>query len=175
MARGQTRDDDHVALLVDRLLARPKRLQGVPAWREGNPGDMRIRWPLLIGSSVSEDAALRLTAFPNSAELRFTIAFVFRASIARLDFVPDHEGHTNPLNRAALLDSYRLRGPHYHSWADNRHLATAAALPRELKCARALPPQIRRWEQAFRWFCGEVGISLDDGNIIELPARTRLL
>src|SRR5260370_40388790 len=80
MARSQPGGDDHVANLVDRLLAADKRLQGVPQWREGNPGDMRIRWPLLVGSSVSEEAALHLTAFPESPELRFS-GFIYLAPL----------------------------------------------------------------------------------------------
>lgn len=173
MAKGQS-GDDHVAALVDRLLAAEKHLSGVAEWREGNAGDMRIRWPLLVGSSISE-AALHLTAFPNSSELRFSIGLVYRVSIARLDFVANHEIHTNPLNRAESLGPYRVRGPHYHAWEDNRHLATAAALPRELKCARVLPPQIRRWDQAFRWFCDLVSINLGGAAVLDLPPRSRLL
>jgi len=173
MARGHT-EDDHVAVLVNRLLAANKTLSGQAEWREGNPGDMRIRWPLLVWSSISE-AALHLTAFAISPGLRFSIALVYRVSIARIDFVPDYEGHTNPLNRIGSLGAYRIRGPHYHAWADNRHLATAAALPRELKCARALPPQIRRWEQAFRWFCDQVSIDLSGTAVIDVPPRSRLL
>jgi hypothetical protein len=173
MANSPT-GDEHVAVLVDRLLAAKKRVVGDPIWREGNRDEMRILWPLLVGSSVSE-AALHLTGFPNSAELRFSIALVYRWCVARLDFVPKHESHTNPLNRKELLGVYRVRGPHCHAWADNRYLATAAALPRELKCARELLPQIRRWDQAFRWFCDQVGIDLSGIDIPDLPPRTRLL
>jgi hypothetical protein len=156
------------------LLAETKRPVGDVAWREGNRDEMRIRWPLLVGSSVSE-AALHLTAFPNSVELRFSIALVYRWCVARLDFVPSHESHTNPLSQRPLGGVYRVRGPHYHAWADNRFLATAAALPRELRCARELPPQIRRWDQAFRWFCDQVYVDLSGVAIPDLPPRTRLL
>jgi hypothetical protein len=175
MARSSKAGDDHVADLVDRLLADTKRPVGEAVWREGNRDEMRIRWPLLVGSSVSE-AALHLTAFPNSAEPRFSIGLVYRACVARLDFVPNHESHTNPLSQGALLDgTYRVRGPHYHAWADNRYLATAAALPRQLLCARELPPQIRKWDQAFRWFCDQVSVGLSGIAIPDLPPRSRLL
>jgi hypothetical protein len=173
MAQGR-QTADHVADLVDRLLRADKRLQGRPDWREGNPGAMRIRWPLLVGTSIS-DAFLHLMHWPNSAEARFSIGLNYRVQIARLDFVPPHEWHDNPLDRARFLGGARIRGPHYHSWQDNRHLATAAALSRELTCARQLPAQIRRWDQAFRWFCGEVGIVLGDDPVIEPPPRSSLL
>jgi hypothetical protein len=167
---------DHVAELVDRLLAAEKRIQGRPSWTEGNPGDMRIRWPILVGTSVAESAFLYLAAFPNSADLRFTIGLNYRVMISRLDFVPEHEIHTNPLDRVWALEGvWRVHGPHYHSWSDNRHLCTASALPQDLTCARPLSPQIRRWEQAFRWFCGEVGIVLESEEIPDLPVRDRLL
>ena len=173
MARGQT-GDDHVANLVDRFLRTEKHPQGRPLWREGNPGDMRIRWPLLVGTSVSE-AFLNLVTYPNSPELRFTIGLNFRHQIARIDFVPEYDWHANPPDQVWRLGSAQIHGPHYHAWADNRYLATASALPRELACARPLPAQIRRWEQAFRWFCGEVGILLDEEQIIEPPPRSSLL
>jgi hypothetical protein len=174
MATSHTGAADHAAELVDRLLAAEKRLQGRPSWTEGNPGEMKIRWPLLVGTSVSE-AYLFLAAYPNSPSARFTIGFVYRHMIARLDFLPEHEYHDNPLDRLWSLGASRVYGSHYHSWTDNRYLATATAIPRELTCARVLSPQIRRWEQAFRWFCGEVGIVLGSDEIPDFPAKDRLL
>jgi len=173
MARGQA-GEDHVANPVDRLLLAEKRLQGRGQWREANPGAMRIRWPLLVGTSIF-DALLHLMYWLNSAELRFSIGLNYRVQIARLDFVPNHEWHDNPIGRARMLGGARIRGPHYHAWTDNRHLSTASALSRELTCARQLPAQIRRWDQAFRWFCGEVGIVLDETPVIEPPPRSTLL
>jgi len=173
MANSHT-GDDHVAELVGRLLAVEKRLEGRPSWREGNPGDMRIRWPLLVGTSVSE-AFLYLAAFPNSRDLRFTLGLNYRVMIARLDFVPEYEWHDNPLDRIWAVGGPRIYGPHYHAWTDNKYLATAAALPRELTCGRKLPPQIRRWEQAFRWFCDQVGIVLGADEVPGLPSGDLLL
>ena len=65
-------------------------------------------------------------------------------------------------------------GPHYHAWADNKYLLYAAASLRELACARKLPPQIRRWEQAFRWFCGETRVVFEPDQFIGLPPRDTL-
>lgn len=134
---------------------------------------MSIRWPLLVGTSIS-DAFLNLMYWPNSPEPKFGIGLNYRVQIARLDFAPNHEWHDNPINRARLLGGARIYGPHYHSWEDNRHLATAAALSRELTCARQLPAQIKRWDQAFRWFCGEVGIVIE-AEVVEPPPRSSLL
>jgi len=160
--------------LIDQFLATSKTLAGQPIWREGNGnGDKRISWPILVGTSVSE-ATLGITAYPNRLPSQFTITLNHRACIWRLDFIPPQESHPNPLDRGVLLGGYRIYGPHYHAWADNRHLATAASLPKELLCARSLPRQITRWEQAFRWFCDQVGIALEPSQVIELPPREGL-
>ena len=63
-----------------------------------NPGDMRIRWPLVVGASVSE-AFLYLAAFPSLRDLRFTIGLNYRVMIWRLEFVPYYEWHDNPFDR----------------------------------------------------------------------------
>lgn len=173
MRRGGN-SDSTIAALVDQLLAAEKTLQGYPAWQDGHPTDFRIRWPLLVGDSIST-AYLALTSSRSTPEVRFSIALIYQACIARVDYLPDYEWHDNPLDRASLLGGSRMFGPHVHAWQDNRHLATAATLPKALDCARALPPQMRKWDQAFRWFCKEVNITLGHDQMIDLPSRKALL
>ena len=162
-----------IAALIDQFLAGPKRLAGRPVWRSGNGSDdKRVVWPILVGTSVSE-ATLGITAYPNRTALQFTITLNLPPCIWRLDFIPPQESHSNPLDRGSML-GYRVYGPHYHAWADNRHLATAATLPKVLLCARSLPRQITKWDQAFRWFCAAVGIALEPDQVIDLPPREGL-
>ena len=166
-----------VAELVDRLLASNKQLVGLSGWRPGTRDhDQRLAWPVLVSGETSE-CVLAATCYPDESPDRFTIALNYsERCIWRVDHeLPSRSPHHNPLDRVVLLDgSYQVQGPHFHSWPDNRYLATVASLPLELSCARALPPQVRGWENAFRWFCGETGIR-QPPEIPSLPPRGRLL
>tara|TARA_R110002110_G_scaffold333142_1_gene544021 strand:+ start:445 stop:984 length:540 start_codon:yes stop_codon:yes gene_type:complete len=170
---------DRIADAVDAFLNSSKSLAGTAEWREGNGGhDFRASYVVLVnGEHVG--AALDLTAYPNLAtdrnDCRFTISLNCPHPIWRIDFEPLHKGHSNPLDRFNELGEGTLFGPHYHAWQDNRHLATKRSLPKELPCARSLPAQIRKWEQAFRWFCGQTGITLPAGPVIDVPQRTLLV
>lgn len=167
--------EDHIAYLIDRFLEAEKWLQGIPRWVQPDSSqEWRVRWPLLVGDSISE-GFLCLTAYPHLSELRFSITLCYRSCVERLDFIPEYEWHDNPADRGRLLGEYRVWGPHHHAWDDNLHLATAATLPRELTCARKLPKQIRRWEQAFRWFCDRANIRFEPGQMIELPVSETLI
>lgn len=164
-----------VAILVDKFLAAEKRLEGTAGWVDGNNSDdKRIRWPLVVGDSVSV-AHLSLTAYPNYAEPNFTISLIYRTCIWRLDYDPPYRYHDNPPDRVHLLGAGRIWGPHYHTWADNRHAATTAVLPKTLDCARELPKRIRQWVQAFRWFCAETRITFEPYQLIDFPLREGLL
>lgn len=165
---------DYVSKLIDAFLAAEKTLQGKAAWLGDGNAERRVRWPLLVGDTVS-DAYLQLTAYPNRADQKFTIALIYRVCVERVDWLPEYEWHDNPLDRADRLGGARLHGPHHHAWADNRHLATAAILPKELHCARLVPRQIRRWEQAFRWFCDGTRIGFEHDQMLDLPPRDKLL
>lgn len=170
---------DRIADAVDAFLGAEKSLTGTAKWHDGTgDGDWRTSYVVLAeGEHVG--AALDLTAYPHiptdREDCRFTITLNCPQPIWRIDFEPPDKGHTNPLDRSRFLGEGLVYGPHYHSWPDNRHIATKAMLPKELGCARTLPPQIRRWEQAFRWFCGETGITLPSGAMLELPKRSRLV
>ncbi|HUC61190.1 MAG TPA: hypothetical protein VMF53_04475 [Alphaproteobacteria bacterium] len=168
-------DELSAAAQIDALLAADKELAGVATWVDGNNSDdKRIRWPILVGGRMSA-AQLALTAYPNAADPSFTISLIQRTCVWRLDFDPPYRTHDNPIDRAHLLGAARVRGPHYHAWADNRHLATAASLPKTLDCARELPKRIRQWEQAFRWFCAQTKISFEPSQLIGFPPREGLL
>jgi hypothetical protein len=150
-----------VAELVKVLLASDKQLVGLPRWVPGTRDhDQRQAWPVLVAGETSE-CVLMATCYPEESADRFTITLNYaRRCIWRVDHeLANRAPHHNPLDRVSLLDgAYEVQGPHFHSWSDNRYLAAVATLPIELPCARALPPQVRGWENAFRWFCGQTGI-----------------
>lgn len=169
------RTSQHIANLIDDLLAAEKTLAGTPYWRDGNrPDERRLDWPVLVeGQSVN--CLISVTAYPNIGEERFTITLNYGGRcIWRVDYEPNYAHHINPPERAVTLGGYDIPGPHYHSWGDNRHHATPVSLPKELDCARELPSNARGWDNVFRWFCGEINVNQPD-EIPDLPRRTRLL
>jgi hypothetical protein len=171
---------DDVREAVDTLLSYPKSLAGTAEWRGGTrDGQWRASYALQIeGEHV--DASVDLSAYPMipvgfDGEVRFTIGLCCPRCIWRIDFVDKVDGHTNPPGSPAFLDEPTVKGPHYHAWEDNRHLARKTSIPKRLDCARSLPPQTRKWEQAYRWFCQQTNILLPQGPVIELPPKDGLL
>ncbi len=163
-----------VATLVEKYLAAEKELSGIPNWRAGNrDGEQRAVWAVLLGDVNAGN--LDLTAYPDEPSLRFTITLNLPPCIWRLDYDPDFKMHTNPPDRVPPLDDFTIRGPNYHAWDDNKHLVNGSSLPAKLKCARRLKENIRRFDSALRWFCGETNIKLPVGPLIDLPPRSRLL
>jgi hypothetical protein len=166
-----------IADLVDELLASDKTLEGSPAWRPGTRDhDRRLAWMVLVVGESSR-CDLAATSYPDESPDRFTIGLNYAGRcVWRLDYeLPDWGPHYNPLDRVPLLGgAYEVRGQHFHSWSDNRYLATRSTLPLELLCARGLASPPRRWASAFRWFCGETGIQ-QPADIPTLPARGRFV
>lgn len=164
-----------VASLVDAFLLHPKTLDGKPEWRPGNrTGERRLRWPVFL-SGTSCGADLDLTAYP-ADHRQFMIGLSFPSHIWRVDFeLPEWGPHVNPLDQIGRLGGSPVHGPHYHSWADNRYLATARTLPPELECARPMPANTRGFENVLRWFLGETNIALPAAQMIALPPRDTIL
>jgi hypothetical protein len=151
-----------IADLVDELLASDKTLEGLPTWRQGTrEHDRRLAWTILVGGETSR-CELTATAYPDESPDRFTIGLNYAGRcVWRLDHeLPDWGTHYNPLDRVALLGGeYEIRGRHFHSWQDNRYLATRATLPAELLCARTFAPPPRRGRVPFVGFAGRLGLS----------------
>ena len=164
-----------VADLVDQLLATPKSLGGRPSWADGSwDGQKRIAWPVLVDG---ETVGATLVAITNTAidELNFSISLAVQdRSVCRLDYDPPLKLHTNPIEPGKPNSGLVMRGPHYHGWADNRCLATPAALPKALDWRSELPNNLRTWENAFRWFLGENNIE-QLASLPALPPRSRLI
>lgn len=160
-----------IASEVDKFFRVGKGFGAVPAWELGTTtGERRLRYSIVVENKLSHQT-LFVTAYPFSPDKRFNLVLVWPPRIFGLDFEPNGK-HPNPLGSPVpgMID-----GPHVHFWADNRHLATYSTLPERIPAARPLQPQIRRLDQAFRWFCAEAAIEYEDHHVPDFPAMDRLL
>ena len=161
--------------VVDRMLAADKVLVGEADWGplRGDKRTLRWRKPCAIGGEVTE-MEVEVIAYPDEGESKFRIVLIYQKAVWRLDHVLN-ESHVNSLNRPDHLPSSPINDYHYHAWSDNRRFATTMALPSLLKNANILPVNIRGFETAFRWFCGETKITVASLDVPLLPKRTTLL
>jgi hypothetical protein len=161
--------------VVDRLLAAEKLLAGDARW-EANRGDNRcLRWrkPCSIFGEIT-DMELEVVSYPEDGPTKFRIVLIYQKAVWRLDYVTG-EKHVNSMNRPAELPAGPIDEAHYHSWSDNRRFATAMSLPNYLKNANVLPSNVRGFDTAFRWFCGQTNIKVASLDMPILPDRTTLL
>lgn len=161
-----------VRRLMDAMLEADKTLSGTNFWKPDEDGDAQ-RWIGVIEvAGELPGVTLVVKAYPRAPTLKFRIMLNSGKCIWRLDY--DHDGHMNSLKspaHAGLL----LEGPHYHSWADNRRLATANSLPSRLRNARLLPQGIKSFNSAFRWFVQETKIQISTIDTPDLPKTDTLL
>lgn len=163
-----------IRLIVDGFLAAAKRLVGMPPWRPDGPhGKKRLSFRITIGDEIS-GPTLVVKAYPNNPDLRFRLVLAMEERIWGLDFVDETE-HINPLVELDGVPRGEISGPHYHTWIDNRYLAHHNSLPKKLRVARPLSPKIRRFDQAFHWFCDETKLAFEEHQLPSLPERDRLL
>ncbi len=81
------------------------------------------------------------------------------------------ECEQNPLWAQALGLPPRVCGPHFHTWQHNR-LQVLRRERWELPCREALPPQVRRFEQAFPWLADKMNLVLTpEHREFEVPAE----
>lgn len=143
----------------------PKALSGPPPefgvstfYRDGAYAREAV-WPIADSLGIVTTGQLRFVVRPG-LQLGPSISVIFnRQAIARLDFVPPQECEPNPLQAASLGLPARVCGPHFHSWGHNREIVLAHERW-ELWCREPLPPQIRRFEQAFPWMADRMNLVL---------------
>jgi hypothetical protein len=160
--------------VVDAFLAKSKTLAGVGTWQRDSR-ERSFRWvrPIeLEGELPGFD--LTVKAYPRSHRLKFRVVIAYGKAIWRIDYANDAP-HINSIDRPSDLDLGPIVGPHYHSWEDNRRFATANSLPSSLHNARLVPQNLRTFESAFRWFCGETRIIVGNQDMPILPRPDTLL
>lgn len=149
---------------IDRFLSDEKRLYGAPP--EFGPSNFHRRrnpewtavWPVEGSSGAVDVGQLRIVV--RLGEERPSIALTFRGQcITRLDFVPADECEDNPPFAVKYGLPSRVCGPHIHPWETNRNHLTEHELW-DLPLREPLPPQIRRFEQAFPWFADRIKLTL---------------
>jgi hypothetical protein len=154
-----------------------KSLAGAPPefgvstfYRDGEYGREAI-WPIADSLGIVTTGQLRFVVRPG-LQLGPSVSVIFnRQAIARLDFVPAQECEPNPMWAAVLGLPPIVCGPHLHGWEYNRN----DVLRRErweLPAREPLPPQIRRFEQAFPWLADRINLSLTpDQRSFDVPAE----
>jgi hypothetical protein len=160
-----------IAAEVDDFFKASKSFGAAPSWEPGTTtGERRLTYPIVVENKLS-DQTLVVTAYPFSPDTRFNLVLAWPPRIFGLDFEPNGK-HPNPLDSPV---QGMIEGPHVHFWSDNRHRATFSTLPAKIPSARPLQQQIRRLDQAFRWFCAQAAIQYEDKHVPEFPAMDRLL
>ena len=161
---------------VDAFISAPKTILGADesvSWviARQQESELTAKFPLAI-EGVIDEPKLVCIAYPNEHALKFRVLITFEPAICRLDF--DHAGHGN--NHALYFSDIPAlcKGPHYHSWEDNRQFFTTSTKPIELHNARDLAANIQTFDSALRWFCERNNIKLPAGHRIELPPRSQL-
>jgi hypothetical protein len=162
-----------ITLLVDALMRAKKTLAGEPDWKEvGHRGEHRLVLPLMIEGTVCP-LDLEINGYPNIRDLRFRIMLRMPQCVWRIDYVDD-ELHVNPADDWWDC-GVSFTEPHYHSWEDNRRLATHSQVPDPMPVARVLPPNLNSFDNVFRWFCEQTNIAQPPSNMVYLPSRNRLV
>lgn len=159
---------------VDALLAAQKTLLGVGEWKPANDGrDFRFVRRVAINGA---DCGMSLTvkSVPPSVTDEFRFILEYGLNVFRLDYF-SYEVHNNQSCGPSDIRVGLVEGPHYHAWSDNRRLCTRLSLAKNMKYARSLPANIRGFDNAFRWFCGETRITLGAGDVPDLPGKQLLI
>ena len=152
------------------LSGRPPEFGASPFHRKGEY-EREATWPIADSLGIVGTGQIRVVVRPG-LYLGPSISVIFnRQAITRLDFVPANECESNPLWAAALGLPPRVCGPHIHTWEHNRnHVLTHEDW--ELPCREPLPPQIRRFEQAFAWLTDRMNLVLTpEQRSFELPTE----
>lgn len=109
-----------------------------------------------------QDMDLIVIAYPEAPTLTFMMTVVYSdEAISRLEY-GDFEEHNNGWLVPQHIRRWKIRGPHFHKWEDNREFATRATLPVELEYAILLPQAVRGFPNTFRWFCGQHNVRVID-------------
>ena len=155
---------------VTAFLAAEKTLAGVdlpPHWMPSRTRpEQCIKVPIEIeGVQYGQ----QLVIVTPSARADFSLSIIYAVGVTRLDFEPHSGGHRNTL--LAHLDGLPgvVTGAHFHRWKHNVRFVEGDGRLEELKHAEDLPPSIRTFDAALRFFCDETNIRLPHGHRIELP------
>lgn len=163
---------------VDFLMAVPKTMVGQAEWQSTEYVGQR-RWlsPLSFSGLITR-MVLIVDSYPNYPVPKTHIILTYGSCVSRADIGPTEMHNNHEVNGLPIppgVPAGMIRGTHCHSWADNRELCQGGALPQQLEWARLLPPNTQRFENIFRWFCGECNILCGSNEMPELPPRETLL
>ncbi|MFO1503563.1 MAG: hypothetical protein U1F39_07075 [Steroidobacteraceae bacterium] len=162
--------EQEFALAVDSCMESPKTLAGSdgPSWQQGrDPDELRMKLPLQIAGEQS-GAFLMIVAYPEYHSLKFRIGIEFHGKVVdRLDYELD-VAHANKAGFGDLV-----KGPHWHTWEDNRHLVGSIYKHDKLPIAISFT-DAQRFDAALRSYCKKRNIEIGHHGI-EFPLRRKLL
>lgn len=161
---------------VDTFLEGRKHLFGSPpefgptTYVRRSQAEWQAVWPIADDLGVVTTGQMRIVARPGPA-LGPSIAIIFNGQcVSRLDMVPQAECEPNPHWAAALGMPPMVCGPHFHGWEQNRGFLLDSEGWR-LPAREPLPPQVRRFSQAFPWLADRINLVLTpEQRAFEVPA-----
>ena len=132
---------------------------GISKFNRDGQYEREAIWPIADSLGIVGTGQLRFVVRPG-LHLGPSISVIFnRQALARLDFVPPNECEPNPLWAGSQGLPPEVCGPHFHDWQHNR-LHVLKHDRWELPCREALPPQVRRFEQALPWLAARLNLVL---------------
>lgn len=126
------------------------------------------RWALADDLGIASGAELLFVARPAAEH---SISLIWRQrKVFRLDLVSHNECKPNPYFARSLGLPSRVCGPHAHNWEHNRAYILSQD-DWEIPCREPLPPQVRRFDQAWPWLADRLQIVLtSEERKFELPS-----
>jgi len=157
-------------LAVDAFISAPKLIVGIgtpPQWPpDRNRVGVIAKFPLEV-NGVQYGSTLEVGATPAIGAFRI-LATHCHTCVSRLDFNPD-EPHTNTMHAQSDGLPGIVSGKHFHRWTFNKRFVDAQGGLERLRHAEELPPSVRTFDAALRWFCDEMNISLPHNHSIDYP------
>lgn len=154
--------------LIDQVVWAPKELQGVGEFKPHDRSQNEYRYGRNLISGAQDCGRLEIIYHPEQGNPIFTIHILYHdRSIWRLDW--KDQNHTNLGLNTTDIPKF-IRGPHYHQWRDNRHLARADRMSNTFSIARPLPENITSFNQALKWFYDNTNIRFNESDIPVTPS-----
>ena len=156
----------------DDFIARPKRLDGIPTFREeqNNPSELRAHYAILLEDGRLSGKRLTMVAYPGDELPAFTF-LIARPTLLRVTVSFQTREHANvdgPEDWPRLVV-----GPRWYPYQGNRSRINPVGKEGRL-LAKPLPSDYHTWEAAFGWLCMHANIMIAVGQPPAFPRATGL-
>lgn len=159
---------------VDRFLSCDKTLVGDGDWVcDPSDDECWLKFTIAV-AGVPTQSTFEVVDYPVAQPRGFGMTLNVPPCVWRLDFDPPWKIHTNDVPEFHECQPL-IRGPHYHPWHLNRRFHKGKNIPSELPLALPLDEGIKSFKSALDWFCAQVKITFEKGQLPELPPAGRLI